>query len=102
MLGVSIGTVTEMNCLHCPAPSSCAASYSSVGMFCRPADRMIRLKPRADHSPIAPNAASEYPGVEIQCGPSIPKAGRQVFKIHKYQLTLVRHHWPTAYGQATS
>src|SRR5690625_6730282 len=46
MLGVSIGTVTEMNCLHCPAPSSCAASYSSVGMFCRPADRMIRLKPR--------------------------------------------------------
>ncbi|MNI70122.1 hypothetical protein D3C73_1259140 [compost metagenome] len=45
IIGVSIGTVMEMNLLIRPAPSTIAASYRSVGIFLSPARNSTMEEP---------------------------------------------------------
>ena len=48
-VGRNNGTVTYRNRCHPVAPSTDAASYSSFGMACRPASRMIISRPMPRH-----------------------------------------------------
>ena len=73
MLGVSSGIVIEKNWRHVPAPSSCAASYTSGGIVFSPAPSTMILKPMLIQSPTIATTMRATHSVVIHRGPSIPK-----------------------------
>ena len=59
------------NVVQWPAPSTLAASYSSVGMLCRPASEMSIIAP-IPHRPMTPSDGSTQNGSCSQSGPVTP------------------------------
>ena len=66
VVGASMGRVTLINCRHGPAPSTVAASYKTLGMFCRPAKNKTVLKPTSRHAIITTTASRAVSLLESQ------------------------------------
>src|SRR5690348_4681758 len=61
MTGLSRGSVTNQKDCQPFEPSTCAASYSSVGIFCKAARKIIILKPSV-HQMVATTIATQAQG----------------------------------------
>src|SRR4051812_47049507 len=76
--GAIVGSVILRNCMTGPAPSSCAASYRSLGTSRIAARMMIMISPEP-HSVSSVSAGFDRAGSLNHSGPSTPNQPSTVF-----------------------
>ena len=72
----SPGSVTARNSRNGPAPSTRAASYSDVGIFCTPAVNSTIASPKYSHVPTNPtdgSASEKSPNHDFPSMPNQPR-----------------------------
>ena len=79
IVGFISGRVMLANVRHLPAPSTAAASLSSVGMACRPARKMIIRVPMLRQIVMIISAGRANLVSCSQSGPSMPKTASSEF-----------------------